>query len=157
MRLFTSQELPQLSKKVLRIASVGSKRNNTFIRLLDLANAPDADEDAVDDFAKEILRVMGFCDEPRDLVIQKNLALFVCGELCHAKIDIGVIDSSTRHFDLGEEDKTRKNRDGLPKHIAQLTAAGLAIFYQNNIYREMRGLPRLTEMVSCFVCMLALC
>jgi len=120
-----------------------------FLHLLNLANVPDAQEHVVDTFAREALHVMGFCDQNRRIVEKMDLALFVCSEACHAKPDICIHDRrqpSILH--LGGEDKALKNKQGAPKHKAQIIAAGVAIFNQHNLYREVDGLPPLTEAVS---------
>jgi hypothetical protein len=73
-----------LSKEVLSIVGDGAKKNSQFF---DLANSPDTNEGAVDNFAKEILYAVGICNQHRnrEIAVPKKLALFVCGELCYAK------------------------------------------------------------------------
>jgi len=78
-----------------------------------------------------------------------DLTLCVCAEPCHAKPGICIRDRRrTTILLLGGEDKALKNTQGAPRHRAQAIAAGVAIFNQNNVYREVGGLPLLTEAAS---------
>jgi hypothetical protein len=66
------------------------------VRYMDLAMDPvPGEESAVDDFAMQLLRVMGYAGRAlgRDLRSRKDIPLFICGEWRHAKTDVCVMDS----------------------------------------------------------------
>jgi hypothetical protein len=84
------------------------------VRYMDLVMDPvPGEESAVDDFAMQLLRMMGYASRAlgRDLRSRKDIPLFICGEWRHAKTDVCVMDRNG-YLLLVQEDKrqTLRNR-----------------------------------------------
>jgi hypothetical protein len=117
-----------------------------LIKRLDLATRlVEGEESAVDDFAAEVLRAMGY--ETRDTIVRtrKNIRLHMCGEVVFAKTDVCLLGVGSDILLLVQEDKT---------HIypsepePQLIAEAIAAFQTNNRRRENDlFLPPLAEQV----------
>ncbi|KAF8546990.1 hypothetical protein OG21DRAFT_1394243, partial [Imleria badia] len=104
-----------------------------LIKRLDLAmKIMEGEESAVDDFAAELLRSMGYETEETVIRTRKNIRLNMCGEQVHAKTDVCVLDAAFEILLLVQEDKTHINpRDPEPQFIAEAIAA----FQSNNAKR----------------------
>ena len=127
-----------------------------LIKRLDLAmKILEGEESAVDDFAAELLRVMGYERDETIVRTRKNIRLHMCGEVVHAKTDVCLLDVSSEILLLVQEDKTHMNPSD-PE--AQLVAEAIAAFQENNAKRvndlfleplEMQVIPGIT-MVGTF-------
>ena len=105
----------------------------SLIKRLDLAmKVMEGEESAVDDFAAELLRAMGYETEDTVICTRKNIRLNMCGEQVYAKTDVCVLDADSDILLLVQEDKTHiKLHDPEP----QLIAEAIAAFQVNNAKR----------------------
>jgi hypothetical protein len=87
---------------------------------------------AVNDFAMQLLRTIGYRSGGRFLRSRKDIPLFICGVWTHAKTDVFVMDQDDVLL-LVQEDK-RHLEVGDPR--PQLIAAVIAAVQMNNITRE---------------------
>jgi hypothetical protein len=111
------------------------------LKYMDLAmNIVPGEESAVDDFAMQLLRAIGYRSRGRFLRSRKDIPLFICGVWTHAKTDVCVMDQDDILL-LVQEDK-RHLEVGDPR--PQLIAEAIAAVQMNNIKREtVLGLPPL--------------
>jgi hypothetical protein len=121
------------------------------LRYLDLAsNANSGQESAIDDFAREILRVLGY--EKDDLLLRSRYAIpiTICGDSNRsAQSDIYLIQGSSTILLVVQEDKTAVSvRDPEPQVIAE----AIATFQYNNRTRALVDEPELDAMtIPCIV------
>ena len=104
-----------------------------LIKRLDLATKlKEGEESAVDDFAAELLRAMGY--ERHDTVVRtrKSLRLSMCGALVFAKTDVCLLQVDADILLIVQEDKTHISPTD-PE--AQLIAEAIAAFQENNTKR----------------------
>jgi hypothetical protein len=152
---FTSQELPQpvIDQELLNILDANAMRqdrNAELIGLLDLAMIPDKGETAVDDFAVELFKVLGYVRRQRLARTRVDLPLLICGKERHAKTDVCIVDRSQNDILLlVQEDKRLQQLESFNAR-AQLVAEAVAAFNENNAQREAMGLPPLASKVSHF-------
>ena len=101
-----------------------------LIKRLDLAmKVMDGEESAVDDFAAELLRVLGYETERTVVRTRKNIRLSMCGQQVYAKADVCILDVDSELLLLVQEDKSHINpADPEP----QLIAEAIAAFQENN-------------------------
>jgi hypothetical protein len=102
-----------------------------LIKRLDLAmRVTEGEESAVEDFAAELLRVMGYEAKSTIVRTRKKMRLLVCGEQVHAKTDVSVSDVEFGLvLPLVQVDKSHINsQDPEP----QLIAEAIAAFQYNN-------------------------
>jgi hypothetical protein len=116
------------------------------LQYLDLATRANAgQESAIDDFAKEILRVVGY--EERGTLLRSRYAipLTISGETNWlAQTDVCLVHGSSTILLVVQEDKTAVSaRD--PE--AQVIAEAIAAFQHNNRNRTRLGLEELDEMM----------
>jgi hypothetical protein len=108
------------------------------------AHANSGQESAIDDFAKEVLRVVGF--EERGTLLRSRFAipLTICGDSSRtAQADVCLIHGNSAILLVVQEDKTTiSNRD--PE--AQVIAQAIAAFQYNNRVRSRIGLRELEGM-----------
>ena len=90
-----------------------------------------AEESAVDDFAVYLLTLLGYVPRSRMTRTRSDIPLIICGEQCHAKTDVCIVDADDILL-LVQEDKRHKERKD-PE--AQLVAEALAAFQTNNTRR----------------------
>jgi hypothetical protein len=104
-----------------------------LIKRLDLAmKIMEGEESAVDDFAAELLRSMGYETEETVIRTRKNIRFTMCGEQVYAKTDVCVLDAASEILLLVQEDKTHINpQDPEP----QLIAEAIGAFQSNNLKR----------------------
>ena len=123
-------------------------RHAELINLLDIAMIPQLGETAVDDFAVELFKLLGYAHRNRVARTRVDLPLFICGEARHAKTDVCIVDRSQNDILLlVQEDKRLEY--GVPIYArAQLVADAGAAFNQNNVHREAIGLLPLAEKVG---------
>ena len=102
-----------------------------LIKRLDLAmKILEGEAWGVDDFATELLRVMGYERDHTIVRTRKSIRLHMCGEIMFAKTDICIVDSSEILL-LVQEDMTHIPSD--PK--ARLIAEAISAFQENNAKR----------------------
>jgi hypothetical protein len=104
-----------------------------LIKRLDLAmKVMDGEESAVDDFATELFRALGYETEQTVIRTRKNIRLSMCGQQVYAKTDVCVMDINSELLLLVQEDKSHINpADPEP----QLVAEAIAAFQANNLNR----------------------
>ena len=104
-----------------------------LVKRLDLAaKIIEGEESAVDDFAAELLRAMGYETEQTVIRTRKNIRLLMCGQQVHAKTDVCLLDADSEILLLVQEDKTHMSAtDPEP----QLVAEAVAAFQTNNAIR----------------------
>jgi hypothetical protein len=101
-------------------------------------------ESAIDDFARELLRALGYEEDDTILRTRYAIPLHICGERSRsAQTDICLVDGSSTILLVIQEDKTvYSGADPEPQVIAEAIAA----FQTNNRNRTQLGLPRLESM-----------
>lgn len=117
-----------------------------LLQYLDLATRANVgQESAIDDLAKELLRVLGY--EERGTLLRSRciIPLEICGDSGRqAQTGVCLVHPSTTILLLLTEDKTAfSGRNPEPQIIAEAIAA----FQYNNNARESVSLPRIDEMV----------
>ena len=123
-----------------------------LLRYMDLAMDPvPGEESAVDDFALQLLRLMGYASRPlgRDLRTRKDIPLFICGEWRHAKTDVCVMDTNG-YLLLVQEDKRHLE---IVDAEFQLIAEAIAAVQSNNRTRNLLGLDPLDVKVMAGITM----
>jgi hypothetical protein len=116
-----------------------------LIQYLDLATRANAgQESAIDDFAKELLRLLGF--EERGLLLRSRYAipLTISGDSSRrAQTDICLVHGNTTILPLLQEDKTAISaKDPEP----QIVAGAIAAFQYNNRQHQSKNLQPLDIM-----------
>jgi|SRR5712671_747800 len=147
---FETPELPapSLDDQILSAQDRNEARNvetYAFLRLLDLAMAINpTEESAVDDFAVNLFRSLNYTGIGRVARTRKDIPLFICGELRHAKTDVCILDDSDILLLVQEDKRYLDGSDPEPQLIAEATAA----FYSNNLTRKQTlGQPPLANRV----------
>ena len=135
---------------ILDADTMQQDRNAELIGLLDLAMIPDKGETAVDDFAVELFKVLGYVRRQRLARTRVDLPLLICGEERHAKTDVCIVDRSQNDILLVQEDKRLQQLEPVNAR-AQLVAGAVAAFNENNAQREAMGLPPLVSKVNHFL------
>lgn len=127
-----------------------------LITLLDLAMIPEKGETAIDDFAVELFKVLGYVRRERVARTRVDLPLFICGEVRYARTDVCIVDRSQNDILLlVQEDKRLEHWESINAR-AQLVAEAVAAYNENNARSEAAGLPPMAEKVSHFVSLLTL-
>jgi len=96
------------------------------VRYMDLAmDLVPGEESAVDDFAMQLLRVMGYAGRAlgRDLRSRKDIPLFICGEWRHTKTDVCVMDRDGYLLLVQEDKRHLEVVDPEPQLVAEAIAA----------------------------------
>ena len=116
-----------------------------LLQYLDLAtHANPGQESAIDDFAKELLRLLGF--EERGTLLRSRYAIpfMICGDdRRSAQTDLCLVQGTTTILLVIQEDKTvisAKNPE------AQVIAEAVAAFQYNNAARDRNGIDPLHSM-----------
>ena len=122
-----------------------SDHSYRLLQYLDLATrANSGQESAIDDFAKEVLRVIGF--EERGTLLRSRYAIpfTICGDSSRsAQSDVCLLHGNTTILLIIQEDKTAISpRDPEPQVIAE----AIATFQYNNRVRARAGLDDLETM-----------
>ena len=125
--------------------------NAELIGLLDLAMIPNKGETAVNDFAVELFKVLGYVHRQRLARTRVDLPLLICGEERHAKTDICIVDCSQNDILLLVQKEKRLQQLEPVNAQAQLVAEAVAAFNENNAQREAIGLSPLVSKVSHFL------
>ena len=122
------------------------------VRYMDLAMEPvPGEESAVDDFAMQLLRVMGYASRAlgRDLRSHKDIPLLICGEWSHAKTDVCVMDRDGYLLLVQEDKRHLETMDPAP----QLIAEAIAAVQSNNRTRDLLGVDPLDVKVMAGITM----
>ncbi|KAF8529588.1 hypothetical protein BU17DRAFT_36464 [Hysterangium stoloniferum] len=122
------------------------------VRYMDLAMDPvPGEESAVDDFAMQLLRIMGYAGRAfgRDLRSRKDIPLFICGEWRHAKTDVCVMDTNGYLLLVQEDKRHLEIVDPAP----QLIAEAIAAVQSNNRTRDFLGVDPLDVKVMAGITM----
>jgi len=156
LSFFGVQELPQPSvdQELLSILEAKDMQQDHLAELinhLDLTMIPDQNETAVDDFAAQLLRFLGYARRNRVARTQVDLPLLICGENRNAKTDVCIVDRSQNEVILLVQEAKRLEPNGPINAQAQLVAEAVAAFNENNAQRIPPGLPPLTEKACRFV------
>ena len=110
--------------------------NYKLLRYMDLAMEPvPSEESAVDDFAAHLLTLLGYVPRARMLRTRADIPLRICGEQCHAKTDVCIVDSDDILLLVQEDKRHKESKDPEPQLIAEAIAA-----FQTNNYRRTRVL-----------------
>ncbi|KAI0285459.1 hypothetical protein BGY98DRAFT_946046 [Russula aff. rugulosa BPL654] len=129
--------------RLIRSASHLSDDTYRFLGYLDLATNT-SQETAIVDFARELLRVVGFEERGRILRTRHTIPLSICGENnTVAQTDVCLMDRRSTILLVLQDDKTIFNpSDPEPQVIAEAIAA----YQHNNQRRNRMGLPTLNTM-----------
>ena len=122
------------------------------VRYMDLAMDPvPGEESAVDDFAMQLLRMMGYAGGAlgRDLRSRKDIPLFICGEWRYAKADVCVMGRNGYLLLVQEDKRHLEIMDPEP----QLVAGAIAAVQSNNRTRDLLGLDPLDVKVMAGITM----
>jgi hypothetical protein len=112
-----------------------------FIAYLTMANSPESEESAVDDFASRLFSILGYDGKGRFIRTRKRIELLMCSTYTQAETDVCVLYRQNLLF-LLQEDKSfvvRHKCDPEPQVIAECIAA----FQNNNMLRAKVGKPML--------------
>jgi hypothetical protein len=112
------------------------------VRYMDLAmNLVPGEESAVDDFAIQLLRTMGYEGRAmgRDLRSRKDIPLLICGEWRHANTDVCIISRDEILLLIQEDKRHLELGDPRPPLIAEAIAA----VQYNNSAQDILGLSPL--------------
>ena len=122
-----------------------SRDTYRFLAYLDLATNT-SQETAVDDFAHELLRVVGFEERGRILRTRHTISLSICGENnTLAESTVCLVDLRSTVLLVLLKDKTNFNPSN-PE--PQVIAEAIAAYQHNNERRAGIGLPTLNTMTG---------
>ncbi|KAF9517591.1 hypothetical protein BS47DRAFT_510323 [Hydnum rufescens UP504] len=122
-----------------------------LITYLDLAMIPEKAEPAVDDFAVELFKLLGYVHRERVARTRADLSFLSCGENRDAEMDVCIVDRSQNDILLLVQKDKRLELIEPVNARAQLVAEAVAAFNTNNVQREVAGLPSLAEKANLFV------
>lgn len=124
-------------------ANMAADKNAELINLLDLAMVSSSEDSAVDDFAVELFKVLGYVRRHRVARTRKDIPLLICGEWRHAIADVCIVDRKQNEIVLlVQEDKRFGGSETILSDAqAQLIAEAIAAFSHNNLLRAEAGLP----------------
>jgi hypothetical protein len=110
--------------------------NYKLLRYMDLAMDPvPSEESAVDDFAVHLLTLLGYVPRTRMTRTRADIPLLICGQECHAKTDVCIVDRDDFLLLVQEDKRHKEPKDPEPQLIAEAIAA-----FQSNNYRRTRVL-----------------
>jgi hypothetical protein len=99
-------------------------------------------ENAVDDFACELLRMLKFKKIGQVIGTRRDIKMVMCGKNTHAKTDVCIIDKKGIFFLIQEDKSYMKFPDPEPQIIAEAIAA---FQHNNNIRVRQMGLEEIRE------------
>ncbi|KAH9911665.1 uncharacterized protein B0H18DRAFT_1128270 [Fomitopsis serialis] len=115
-------------------------RNAELINLLDLAmSSMSAEDSAVDDFAVELLKHLGYVKRHRIARTRKDIPFYVCGEWTHAETDVCLLDRQQNDILLLVQEDERSQPEHPRDPGPQLVAKAIAAFDYNNSLRQATG------------------
>lgn len=150
---FGCPDLPQphVDPELLTVESADNMtvdKNAELINLLDIAMIPTGpEESAVNDFAVELSKMLGYVRRNRVARTRKDVPLLICGEQRRAKTDVCIIDRSQNDILLLVQEDKRFGEEKISDAEAQLIAEAIAAFGLNNSLRRDVGLPKLDSEV----------
>ena len=110
--------------------------NYEFVRHMVLAMDPvPTEESAVDDFAVYLLTLLGYVPRTRMTRTRVDIPLTICGEQCHAKTGVCIVDEDDILLLVQEDKRHEERKDPEPQLIAEAIAA-----FQANDTRRTRVL-----------------
>ena len=148
--------LPQshVDPEILNVESADNMivdKNAELINLLDIAMVPTgSEESAVDDFAVELFKTLGYVRRNRVARTRKDIPLLICGEQRHAKTDVCIVDRSQNVILLLVQEDKRFGEEKILDAEAQLIAEAIAAFTLNNSLRRDVSLSELNFKVFLF-------
>lgn len=117
-----------------------SDHNAELVNLLDLAMKPAPDEEsAVNDFAVELLKQLGYVKRHRVARTRNGIPFYICGEWKHAKTDVCLIDRMQNDILLLIQEDKRFSPEDPRDPAPQLIAEAIATFDCNNRLRVSAG------------------
>lgn len=126
---------PAVADEILNNVAADDMNNDSnykLLRYMDLAmDPPPGEESAVDDFAVHLLTLLGYVPRSRMTRTRVDIPLVICGEQCHAKSDVCIVDSDDILLLVQEDKRHKESKD--PQ--AQLVAETIAAFQANNSRR----------------------
>jgi len=151
---FGTQSLPQphIDQEILEVRdaeNMVSDKNAELVNLLDLAMIPSSEESAVDDFAVELFKALGYVRRNRIARTHKDIPLLICGELRHAKTDVCLLDRDQNDILLlvQEDKRFGQGENATFDAQGQLVAEAIGTFSYNNRRRTEAGLEVLDAKV----------
>ncbi|KAJ7584320.1 hypothetical protein C8J56DRAFT_950688 [Mycena floridula] len=122
-----------MSTETRQNANNADKKTKQLLHYLDLAmNPKQGQEAAVDNFAAELLKSLGYDEENRIVFIRHAIPFLICGEYSSAQTDVCVMDDNDILLLLQEDKRLTSRKDAEPQVIAEAIAA----FALNNQTRE---------------------
>jgi hypothetical protein len=112
---------PLVDQELLSIdaGAMQQDRHAELITLLNLAVIPEEGETAVDDFAVELFKVLGYVRRERVARTRADLPSFICGEIRQAKIDVCIVNRSQNDILLlVQEDKRLENSEPAMRELS---------------------------------------
>lgn len=126
---------PSIAAEVLNTAAAEDMKDEesyALCRYMDIAMNPVPEqESAVDDFAVELLWMMGYAKRPRLVRSHMDIDFDICGEDRRAQIDVCVVDDIHILLLVQENKHHMTQKDPVP----QLIAKAIAAFQANNTKR----------------------
>ena len=130
-----------VDKELLTILNANNMQQNRDAELVGLLDLANKGETSVDDFAVELVKVLGYVCRQRLVRTRVDLPLLICGEDRHAKTDVCIVDRSQNDIlFLVQADNSLPKLEPISAQ-AQLIAEAVAAFNENNAQRELMGLP----------------
>ena len=83
-----------VDKELLTILNANNMQQNRDAELVGLLDLANKGETSVDDFAVELVKVLGYVCRQRLVRTRVDLPLLICGEDRHAKTDVFIVDRS---------------------------------------------------------------
>ena len=126
---------PAVANEVLTRLDADDMTNDSnyrFLRYMDLAmDLVPTEESAVDDFAVFLLTMLGYAPRPRMIRTRLDIPFTICGEQCHAKTDVCIVDGHDILLLVQEDKRHKERKDPEP----QLIAEAIGAFQANNTGR----------------------
>ena len=94
-------------------------------------------ESSVDDFAAHLLTLLGYVPPPKMARTRVDIPLTICGEKCHAKTDVCIVDENNILLLIQEDKRHRQPQGAEPQLIAEAIAT-----FQTNNYRRTHVLDQ---------------
>ena len=148
---------PQVDQELLQVRDARNMvgdRNAELVNLLDLAMVPSSEESAVDDFAVELFKALGYVRRNRIARTHKDIPFLICGEWRHAKTDVCLLDRDQNDILLlvQEDKRFGQGENATTDAQAQLVAEAIGAFSYNNRRRTEAGLEELNAKVGHLLC-----
>ncbi|KAL4255531.1 hypothetical protein AB1N83_012714 [Pleurotus pulmonarius] len=141
---------PSVDIELLSNGDANTMHHNSHAELItymDLARIPDEGEPGVVDFAVELFKTLRYAHRERVVRTRVDIPLLICGESTHVQTDVCIVDRS--HNDILLLVQTGKRLENMDPDSAraQLVAAAVAAFNENNAQRDALGLQPMEDRV----------